>query len=286
MNMEPAPTPSRPHSHQPSPPRPPAGRPDRRAALEALRHSLATTAPAGDGPRIATGHPGFDRLLGGGLAAHALHEILPAATPHAHGPAAAFAARLAAAAGGETLWASRRLDIFPPGLALAGLAPGRLLLARTRTDQETLAAMEEAMESVAAVVGEILRPGPWLVAASRRLQLRASRAGTLALILHREAPPTRLPTLAATCWQVAPAPAPPAEVRALFPGPGGSGLGPRQLALTLARARGPAAMHLPLTLCLPPGPEPHAPNHLPLVPALAGGAAGAGARAGERTAAA
>jgi protein ImuA len=272
----------------PAPSRTPGERARQRALFAAIRARLAADRTDPDAPRIPTGQPELDRLLGGGLPAHALHEIAPQPAAHAHAPAAAFAARLAAAAGGETLWAARLLDIFPPGLAGAGLPPGRLLLARTGSDRETLAAMEEAMGAVAAVVGEIARPGPWLVAASRRLQLRARRTGTLALLLHRAPAPARIPTLAETCWQVGPAPSPPAQVRALFPGPGGAGLGPRHLAVTLARARGAAAMRLPLTLSLlfePDPPERHAPDRLPLVPALAGGAAGPGPRARLGTAA-
>jgi hypothetical protein len=254
----------------------------RLAALAALRRRLAmpesdACAPA---PPLALGCDALDALLGGGLASHALHEILPApGRPHAHALAAAFAARiagrLAAREGRDILWAGPCHDLFPPGLARAGLPAARLLLARADTDRAVLAAMEEAMGSVAGVVGELERPGPWLTAASRRLQLRAARSGTLVLLLHRRPLPARIPTAAVSCWEVAPAPSMLPAWRPLHAGVGGPGIGPPRLLLTLARARGRAAMALPQTFLLEaPWPlDPDAPDHLALASPLADGPA-------------
>lgn len=269
-----------------------AGR--RAAALAALRRRVGAVAEGGAAaPLLPLGCEAIDRRLGGGLAPHALHEILPApGKPHAHALAAALAARiagrLAAREGREILWAGPMRDLFPPGLACAGLPPARLLLARTDSDRATLAAIEEAMESVAGVVGELERPGPWLTAASRRLQLRAARSGTLVLLLHRRPPAARIPTAAASCWEVAPAPSAIPGWRPLHAGAGGPGIGPPRLCLTLARARGSAAMALPQTFLLEaPWPlDPDAPDHLALASPLADGPAAADPQQERRRAAA
>ncbi|MFN7175488.1 MAG: ImuA family protein [Thermaurantiacus sp.] len=250
----------------------------RATALAELRRRLAAV-DAGTGsaePLLPIGCEFVDSLLGGGLLPHALHEILPApGHPHAHALGAAFAARIAGRIacreGRDILWAGPMHDLFPPGLAHAGLPPAQLLFARANRDRSVLAAMEEAMGSVAGVVGELQRPGPWLTAASRRLQLRAARTGTLALLLHRRPLSARVPTAAASCWELAPAPSAMPAWRPLHAGVGGPGIGPPCLLLTLARARGAAAMVLPQTFLLEASwpLDPDAPNHLALASQLA-----------------
>ncbi|WP_194744659.1 damage-inducible mutagenesis protein [Thermaurantiacus tibetensis] len=239
--------------------------------------TLAKTGPSGPVERLPLGAAAIDTALGGGLEAHALHLLLPD-TPHAHAATAFLAAHLAArrlaSTGGEVLWATPLRDLFAPGLARAGLAPGRLVVACADGDHATLAAMEEAMGAAAVVVGEIGRAGPWLMTASRRLQLRCEARGTLALLLVRTPGPA-LPTAARTAWQVAPAPSALPATRPLFAGVGGAGLGPARLALTLARARGAAAAALPRTWLVDVSGASDAPSRLAVAAELAGGAAAA-----------
>lgn len=243
------------------------------ARLAALRARLAAReAPAAAAPRLPLA-PAIDQALGGGLEPHALHLLL--ATPHADAAAAFLAALLAARAatraGGEVLWATTGHDLFAPGLARAGLSPSRLVVARADSDRAALAAMEEAMGAVVVVVGEIRRAGPFLVAASRRLQLRCASRGTLALLLVRE-PRLAVPTAARTAWEVAPAPCALPAHRPLFAGVGGVGLGPARLALTLARARGAA---FPRTWLVELAGAADAPPRLAVVAELADGTAAA-----------
>jgi protein ImuA len=92
-----------------------------------------------------------------------------------------------------------------------GLAPHRLLIARTRTDKDTLAVMEEALRhgALGAVIGEIARLD---LTASRRLQLAAEKTGTMTVILRRIAMGQDLalnPIAAASRWRIAPAPSTP-----------------------------------------------------------------------------
>jgi protein ImuA len=132
------------------------------------------------------------RLPWGGLPRGALHEIVAGDAGAATGFAAALAARFAAdRAGGPVLWCEgrRTLDagsLYPPGLARFGLDPGRLILARPRTDAEALWAIEEGLRcrDLAAVVGEV---ATLTLTQSRRLQLAAAASGTPALVLRTEA---------------------------------------------------------------------------------------------------
>jgi protein ImuA len=121
---------------------------------------------------------------------------------------AAVAARLAKGEG-TVLWALARRDLFAPGLALAGLAPERLIYAECRRDEEVLAVMEEGLRhgSLAAVVGEV---GTMRLAAGRRLQLAAEEGGTTALMLRRwwraGADPLASLSPAVTRWRIGCAP--------------------------------------------------------------------------------
>jgi protein ImuA len=258
--------------------------------LHGLRQRLAALEGREESPAqglLPLGAPRLDALLGGGLEAHALHELI-AQTPHAHASAACLAAHIAAQAaavqGGEVLWATSAGDLFAPGLARAGLHPERLLVALADSDAAVLAAMEEAMGAAAAVVGEVRRPGAWLRVASRRLQLRCAAKGTLALLLHRVPARARLPTAARTVWGVAPAPSALPSHHPLFAAVGGVGLGPARLSLALLRARGGASAALPrcFLVDIAAGPagasrsdlpgDSHAPSRLCVVAELAGAA--------------
>jgi protein ImuA len=211
--------------------------PARSCRLESLRAKVRAIESAGAveaRPCLPFGVEAIDaRLAGGGLAGGALHEAAPDRS-HLGDDAAAtlFLASIAARNEGPVLWALGRRDLFAPGLALAGLAPGRLLYAECGRDEDVLAVMEEGLRhgGLGAVVGEAARVP---MAATRRLQLAAEEGGTLALMLKRwrrnGADPLAEPSAAVTRWRIASAPSSPLPV---------PGIGRARWSLQLARQRG------------------------------------------------
>ena len=157
-----------------------------REQLELLRAAVARIerGAAARGGVLPFGVAAIDAALGeGGLRAGALHEI---AGPAADGFAAALAGRLATRDGGTVLWCTvgeGRGALHPPGLAMLGLAPARLLLVRCRNQMDVLAAAEEGLRTagLAAVVTEPARPPG--MAAARRLQLAAEAGGVTGFLL-------------------------------------------------------------------------------------------------------
>ncbi|MDD3446229.1 MAG: hypothetical protein PHS60_12515 [Zavarzinia sp.] len=183
-------------------------------------------------PATPFGIAALDGVLGGGLAAGALHEFT--------GPGAAgLGLRLAAARAGALLWigtgATFRDDGWPygPGLAGLGIEVGRLLLVVARDTLEALWAAEEALrcKAVAATVVELAREGrPADLTATRRLSLAAREGGGLGFLTRQR--PFPGPSAAATRWTVAPVSG---------PADGWGGVGDTALDLTLTRnRRGPA----------------------------------------------
>ena len=184
--------------------------------IEALRRQLAT--PLASQAVLAFGDPRIDRHLpGGGLPIGQLHEIgadgIEAETGAvAGGFAAALAAALVRQAQDDRvlLWVAPCCDLYAPGLPAYGIDPGRLIMVQTRTDDETLQAMETALRSGATtvVVGEV---GKLTRLAARRLQLACLQHHTTSLLLRRwphGRPQTRPdPTAAVTRWRVSHAPA-------------------------------------------------------------------------------
>lgn len=157
-----------------------------------------------------------ETLPGGGVALGALHEVMGTAADEEDGAvAAAFAAgilaRMVQRTEGRVLWCAGSDDLYAPGLAAYGLAPDRLILARCRSDEEILWAMEEGLRSaaLAAVLGEIAVLPP---TAGRRLQLAAEASGVTALVLRRwrsfaiAEGQRQAPSVAVTRWRVAAAP--------------------------------------------------------------------------------
>jgi len=150
----------------------------------------------------------IDSLLpGGGLAHGALHEFAGGGSGTVDGAAAAlFAAGIAARTKGPIVWCLTRPDLFFPALAQVGLLPKRVIFVESDKEEDVAANMEEAISygGCGAVVGEMVRL-PMVV--SRRLQLVAEKAGTIALAVRRwrrqtEANDFGQPTASTTRWRV------------------------------------------------------------------------------------
>lgn len=175
-------------------------------------------------------------LPGGGLAQGALHEAMGGETDTDYATAATlFMAGLLARTTGPILWVLHRPDLFAPGLACAGLSPGRIIFAEAGKD--VLGCMEEGLQhpALAAVVGEVMGRLPMV--ASRRLQLAAEHSGVLALALRRtwrqeDTAALREPTAAVTRWRVTPLPSPPVAAS--------RGLGRARWRVDLLRCKGGA----------------------------------------------
>ena len=137
----------------------------------------------------------------GGLPRAAVHEVL--GNTAAAGFCIALAARLAGATG-SVLWCRRGHDPYGPGLALFGLDPRRLIVARGRGGKDVLWAMEEGLRSgaLAVVLGETRGLAP---IARRRLQLAAETGGATGLLLLPGSAKTP-PGAALARWRIAAAP--------------------------------------------------------------------------------
>jgi protein ImuA len=183
------------------------------------------------------------RLPKGGLALGALHEIAGSGRGAVDGAAAGlFAAGIAARTQGLVMWCTAGSDLFAPGLAQGGLLPGRLIYVAATDDTAVLAACEEALRhgGLGAVICEVAQ---FSMITSRRLQLAAEGAPTVALVVRRwnteKAAVTQfgLPTAAMTRWRVAAVPSMPLPV---------PGIGRARWRLELLRCKGgrPAEFHV------------------------------------------
>jgi protein ImuA len=143
--------------------------------------------------RVSLGETRLDRLLAGGLATGALHEITAAGPGDASGAAGfalALAARFAAGRKAPLIWIGEDFAgleqgaLYGPGLTLYGIDPGGLVLVHTANAKDALWAMEEALkcQAPAAVIGEIFSPKLYDLTASRRLVLAAQKHGTTGLL--------------------------------------------------------------------------------------------------------
>jgi protein ImuA len=233
--------------------------------LATLRAHVRAIESAGAGSArecLAFGVDAIDRrLAGGGLMAGSLHEMTGEKPgPNDDAAATLFAAAIAARCEGPILWALARRDLFAPGLAVAGLAPDRILYAECRTDEDVLAVMEEGLRhgGLGAVLGEAARAG---MAATRRLQLAAEESGTMALMLKRRKKaaedPLALPSAAVTRWRIGCAPSAPLPA---------AGIGRPRWAIALVRQRGGDPFELLMEgpdaegrLALPAGPAHRSP---------------------------
>jgi protein ImuA len=217
----------------------------RLAALRAEVRALESSGAARSGEILPFGIDAVDsRLAGGGLAAAALHEAAGDRPSLADDAAATlFVAAVAARRPGTVLWAIARRDLFAPGLALAGLAPDRILYAECGGNEDVLAVMEEGLRhgGLAAVVGEVSRTA---MASTRRLQLAAEESGTMALMLKRRRrsgeDPLGAPSAATTRWRIASAPSAALPLAGKLPV---AGIGRARWHLILARQRGGEPHH-------------------------------------------
>jgi len=138
----------------------------------------------------------------GGLACGALHEVAGGG-PDEAAAATLFVAGILARLERPVLWCTVLRDLYPPGLACAGLATARVLHGTAPDEKTVLLVMEEALRhpGLAAVVGELSRLP---MVASRRLALAAEKSGVMAVVLRRRAEGGL--TAAATRWRVTPLP--------------------------------------------------------------------------------
>lgn len=182
--------------------------------------------------------PRLDRMLAGGLARDALHEMRVAEsrdTAAMTGFAAAVLSLISNRA--PLLWITESASareaglIYGVGLDVFGLDPVRLITVHVRTPGDALWVFEEGLccAGLAAVVAEI-RGNPRLLdlTASRRLALRAAEANVMGLLLRQS--DRASPSAATTRWLVAPQPAAAADD---FP----AGIGNPAWRLTLERNR-------------------------------------------------
>lgn len=189
------------------------------ASLALLLSRRGPAGGLGPGPApLRLGLPALDRLLGGGLARAALHE-LQAAREADRAAAAGFAAALARIAAGErpVLWVRQDAlegeagRLHAPGLAALGLEPANLVLVRARDLKGLMRAGADAARCAA--LGAVLIE-PWGTAraldltASRRLAHAARESGVPTLLL-RLAGAAAPPSAAATRWLVRPLPSRP-----------------------------------------------------------------------------
>jgi protein ImuA len=205
--------------------------------LNALRRAIVAIERKGaaleDAPAQRFGIASIDKVLGGGLAMGALHEVAAAAEPEI---AAATGFTLALAARrprGAVLWVAEDMGLResgqPYGLGLdeIGLQPERLVTVAATRVRDVLWAMEEALrcKALAAVIGEVREARSLDDVAARRLSLAANAGGALALLML--ARPSPHPSPAVTRWVVGAAPSAPDH----------HGIGPPRIRVDLVRNR-------------------------------------------------
>lgn len=195
------------------------------AELEFLRREVARLergSSASAAMRFATGAPGLDAALGGGLVRGAMHELF-AGSILDEASAAAFAVGLAlrASPAAPIVWVRQDFvglelgEIYAPGLAELGLSPERLILVKARDGPGVLRAGEEAARCPplgAAIIEPWGNPKALDLVASRRLMLAAARSGVPVFMLRAGGAP--LPSAAATRWRVRAAASAPLEASA------------------------------------------------------------------------
>lgn len=213
----------------------------------------------------------MDRHLpGGGLCLGGLHEMVDAGPGAAYGSAAGLmAAGILARLTGPVLWVAERGDLFPAGLAGAGLHPDRVL--HVLAPRAVPLVLEEGLRhgGFAGVVGEAARLE---ATPARRLQHAAETAGLPAFLLHRPRQTgDPAPRAAQSRWRIHRLPSGPVVPDA----PEVPGLAPALWRIALLRYRGAAPASWILEACDETGHLrlPALLAHREMAPAAAGGRA-------------
>ena len=176
--------------------------------------------PKRGGGVFSTGLEAIDRLVPGGLARGAIHEVL---VPPGQTMAMSFALVLARSAaggsasgeacgqgGGEALggchamvWCDPDQRLYPPAIAAAGVPLDRFYLIRPGNEPQLVWALAECLrcKGIGAVVGPV---GRLSMIEARRLQLAAEQGGGVGLLL-RSIGKVSAHYAAATRWLVEPA---------------------------------------------------------------------------------
>lgn len=208
----------------------------------ALKRALAVSTPLAPtpGPLCALGAEAVDRVLGGGLASGACHEVFARGEEggaSAMGFTLMLAQRLTRDGPQSMLWlreekVQRRASLSGPGLADLGLDPARLVLGVLPDARALLRASVDALRcrgGLGLVLLEMAGNVPLLdLTASRRMALAAEASG-VPLLLLRTGGATPAPSAARTRWEAGPAP----SLRLEADAPGHP-----MLAVTLLRQRG------------------------------------------------
>ena len=132
----------------------------------------------------------------------AVHEFI-SRTPEQAAATAGFLSGLLAPLmqnGGSCLWIGSQRNVFPPGLAIYGVSPDRLLFVALRKEKDIRWAMEEALkcDALTAVVGEL---GELSFSESRKLQLAVERSRVTGFI-HRHQPKAENAVTCVTRWKI------------------------------------------------------------------------------------
>src|ERR1700761_5393258 len=176
------------------------------AKIEELRHFMARYGLPPERPALSLGVTEADRMLGGGLASGALHEVYAG-----DWAAGGFAACLAIMAAGDKplFWVRPDYEALEygglnaGGLLELGGRPENLILLRAPNATEALAAGADilACPHVGALVLEMSRnPKSLDLVASRRLAFAAALSGVTVLLLREGA--EEMPSAAHTRWSV------------------------------------------------------------------------------------
>lgn len=183
------------------------------AAIKRQIARLERQQPVQSTQRIATGHPGIDTALGGGLVSGRLHDVY-AVEPGDAAAASGFVSIIACLGvrQGPIVWlreagAQARTPLHPAGLAELGLDPGRLVIVVPKSPLDLLRAAAEVLRctAVSAAVIELWhQPRVFDLTANRRLMMAAETSGVTALLLRIAVIPVSGP--AQTRWRVAAGP--------------------------------------------------------------------------------
>ena len=188
--------------------------------LKALRSSLSDLDPATSGPPVLDHEDTAALPQNDYFPAGWIHELwVP--NPKDHGAAMAWALSALQADNKPLLWVTNQALLreqglpYGPGLLHSGQSPEQFIIARTKTHEDGLWTLEEAIKSGAfgAVIGELSNID---LTSSRRLSLAAQHHKAQCLLLMRSATP--LQSVAYSRWRVDAAASMPESEQAPWPG--------------------------------------------------------------------